>query len=430
MIKTFVEKLNFTPFFDGPDASGDLGNLDTLDDVKFLESDTSDEEDDDVESAVDSGNDKSTENPNKGNKDTEEDTGEKTEDTEEDGEETEEDDAEEEEVEEEEPEVVPDGKISVKNLKEQYPDIFKKNPSLKDVIFREREFSKLGPLDDVREAVEKAQSFDNFESRMLEGHIGELIDAIAETDQRAAVKIAKNFLPAILERSRPLYAEIATPVIKGVLRNVYTSAQNKGNKNLALACQHLSRELFENHDVIKATEITDDREDPRERQIQDERSRIQQERFEAAREDVVDNIQTRLKVSIAKQLDGNLSEFVREALTEKIISELDSTLEKDKAHMANLSSLWRKASKQGFNSEAKSKIISASLARARTILPAVVSKVKAKEKGNNNGNSGKKTVAKAGEKQVPNQGKSKQAANGQPRKLDRTVSDFDFLSQP
>lgn len=431
-IKSFVEKLNFTPFYDGPDASGDLGNLDSLDDVSILESDDDNPEgDEDAESTDDSGDDKSAKGKNKGAKDSEEDSGEETEDTEEDAEETEEETEDEEEVEEEEeeeePEIVKDSKISVKSLKEQYPEIFKKNPGLKDVIFREREYSKLGPVDDVREAVEKAQSFDNFESRMMEGHIGELIDAIAESDQNAAVKIAKNFLPAIFERSKPLYAEIATPVVKGVLRNVFTRANNHGDRQLILACQYLSRELFEDKDVLKATRVEEDREDPREKEIQEERNKVYKERFDAARTDVIDNVQTRLRSSISKQLDGNLSEFIREALTDKIINELDVTLVKDKAHMANLSSLWKKASKQGFNSDAKSRIISASLARARAILPAVISKVKAKEKGSGNGKPASK---KAGEKQVPNQGKSKMSANGQPRKLDRTVSDFDFLSQP
>jgi len=332
------------------------------------------------------------------------------------------------ETEEEETTILADGKISVKALKEQYPDIFKKNPGLKDVIFRERAFSKrFGSVEDAEEAFNKSESFDNFENTLLRGGIGQLLDAIADTDQSAALKCAENFLPELYARSKPIFAKVTMPIIKGVLRNTFTRAQNQGNKQLALACQYVSRDLFETPDVLKATEIEDNAPDPREDEINRKSQELFNQQITNSRNDILNVVKSRLARDITARIPGNLSDFTKQALVDKITDELDATLVKDKAHMTHLSSLWKKMSKAGFSSEAKSRIISASLGRARQVLPAVIAKVKAQQKnGNNKPVTGEKKETKG--KSFPNQTSSK-VRTGQPQKLDRNMSDFEFLSK-
>lgn len=396
----------------------ELENLESLDsDVDILESgdDTSETEETTEESTEETAEETETEEKEeKEGKETEEKTDDEEEDTEE--EEPEEEDEEEEET--------ITSHISVKALKEQYPDIFKKNPGLKDVIFREREFSKVfGSVDDAQEAAEQVQTFSTMQESLMGGDIGSLLDAIAESDESSAVAIANNFLPALYERSKPLFAKVTEPVIKAMIRSTYSRAMNTGNKQLALACQYLSRDVFENPDVMKATEFKEEAPDPRRDEIKQEREKLEVQRYQTARGEVYNAVVNRLKKDIVGRLDPKMSEFVRDATAQKILDELDSTLAKDKAHMAHLSSLYKKAQRVGYTSEAKSKIVAASLARAKTILPAVVNKVKA---------SGKKPVKKTeGTKQIPNQNAAKTSQGRSPvKKLDRTVSDYDFIKAP
>lgn len=404
-----------------------LDSLDSLNDVDLLSQETNTDDNDDTDKGSEGEEDTEEEDTESTPKDKKK----KVEEGEEEEEDVEKDEAKEEEEDEEEEEdkpVLVDGRITVKGLKEQYPDIFKKNPALKDVIFREREYSKrFGSIEDADEASAKSELFDNFENTLLSGGIGELLDAVADTDQSAALKIAENFLPELYARSKPVFAKVTLPIVKGMLRNTFTRAQNQGNKQLALACQYISRDLFESSDVIRATEMEDSTPDPRLNEINRQRQEFHDSQINNARNDVLESVTSKLAKDIAARIPGSVSEFTRDALISKITDELDSTLFKDKAHMAHLSSLWKKMSKAGFSSEAKARIISASLGRARQVLPAVIAKVKSQSK---NGNTTTKKVVADGTKdrKFPNQTGSKSRGSS-PVKLDRNMSDFEFLSK-
>jgi len=405
------------PSYDSPDELGQLDSLDS--DVKLLESDEKADDDsgkeDDKEDEV--------KDDKKEDEVEDEESSDEDEEKEDEGDEEEEESKEEDE-EEEEPKVALDGKISVKALKEAYPDIFKKNPSLKDIIFREREYSKVfGSVDDAREAQEKSDTLDKFEESLMVGDIGSLLDVVADADQDAALKIAEQFLPALYERSKPVFQKVTLPIVKGVIRNTFTRAQNKGDKQLALACQYLSKEFFDSPDVLKVTQFEEEEEDPRRAEIEAEKRGLQEEKASNANNDILGVVVKSLNKDILSRLDAKMSDFVKEALSEKIISELNRTLSSDKGHMMHLSSLWKKMQRNGYTAEAKSKIISASLARAKAVLPSVIAKVKAAQ--------GKKVEAKGkADKTVPNQTRSKTSGNRPPAKLGRGVSDFEFLSQP
>jgi hypothetical protein len=416
-------KLLLNPFFDAPDTSGAGGDGDISGDLALLE-DMSDETTEETEETTEeeTGDKDDDEEVDKGTTD----EGEEEEGKEEKVEEDEEEEEGKEKAGDEE-EVIGDGKISVKSLKTQYPDIFKKNPGLKDIIFKERELSKMyGTVEDAREAYNKSEAFDNFEQSLLGGEIGQLLDAVADTNSGAVVKIAENFLPELYARSRQLFSQVTAPVVKGMLRSTFARAQNKGDKQLALACQYISRELFESPDVLKATEIEQREDDPRDNEIKERENKLFQKQSMDARSDILNNVTGKLHKIISLKLGGGMSEFVKEATVEKITSELDKVLQKDKAHMTHLNSLWNKMAKSGFSNEAKSKIISASLARATQLLPGVIVKVKAQQKP---GLKKPEIEAKGKQKEIPNQTSSK-SRGGSPGKLDRNMSDFEFLSKP
>lgn len=417
---------NLAPFYSPEDVTGLSPELPVLDDVDFLEEGSEDkpvgsEEVSDDEIAEDK---EIIEDEDEEGDGTDEDDEPDEDDEDEENEDDEEDSDKDDEVKDE---IFTDGKISVKALKEDFPEIFKKHPGLKDVIFKEREFSKVyGSVDDAKEAATKAETFDNFEATLLNGGIGEILDAVAEQDSNAAVKLAENFLPELYQRSKQVFAKVTIPVVKNVLRSTFTRANNQGNKQLALACKYISRDLFEEADVLKATSIEEEQPDPRAEEINREKAKLFEEKKLAANDEIVGNVKARLSKDITSKLGSNLSDFVREALTEKILSELNITLTKDKAYMNHLSSLWKKMAKAGFPAEAKSKITSASLARARQVLPAVIAKVKAQQKKP----SEKKVVKQEPKaKVIPGQRSSKASRERSPGKLDRSMSDYEFLSK-
>ena len=74
--------------------------------------------------------------------------------------------------------------------------------------------------------------------------------------------------------------------------------------------------------------------------------------------------------------DEMFTKTVRGMLIKDIISRVDNQLKFDKAHIAVMGARWKRARANGYSKDDESKLVSAYLARAKSLIPSVREKVR------------------------------------------------------
>jgi hypothetical protein len=269
------------------------------------------------------------------------------------------------------------GKELVGKITKLAPDLLKKVPELRGVIFRDHEYGKLFPtVEDAKEAAGKLGVMDQFEASLMQGQSRLVLSTLAQTDPGAYAKFAESFLPTLFQGDRRTYVKVTLPLVKNILRSAIVDGSKIGGefgKNLTNAGKVISKHLFDSYEVP---------EDAKPSQNQ-EQTKFEQERrnFYAARYQEFDS-STKLaaiekfRTDVESSLkDVKLSKFVKDALITAVIKETNETLGKDKAHQALMNSLWARAKKSGLSEATKSQIISAYLGRVKTVLPGIRSRL-------------------------------------------------------
>jgi hypothetical protein len=350
------------------------GHKDAEDDLKYLRQETSQEDA--------KGRSKESEEAEPSISEDEEETDE-TEELEVDkGEEEPEEESEEEEKTEAEDEEEPIGSlVTAKDLKEKYPDIFKKVPELKAVIYREQQYSQL--FADPREAQEAAtlaETFREIEGDVTAGNIEPLFTAVKKTNGVDFDKFAANVLPSLRKIDEQAFMKIIAVPFKQMLRTAYRAGRSKGNANLTNAAQHIHDFIFDNIDLDEKT----DYEHP-EAQVNPDELKYKQKLQELDSRD-----HRNFKVSVDQEwidgivkdfsegLDpkGEMTKWVKDKMIEDALKEVNKQLTIDGRHQKSMEVLWRQAKASGYSAEAKARIVSAALARAKQLIPNVRMKLR------------------------------------------------------
>lgn len=268
-----------------------------------------------------------------------------------------------------------------KELKEVDPEIFKKIPGLRAAIANEQQYASIFPnVRDAQEAQETVVAFNQLRESVLSGDPKPFLDELVEADPDAAQKFVDNFLPTLNREAPAVYFKVALPIVNQTLRNVRDFAKQNGLEQLYFAVGHISKHLH--GDVHGINQQEQSRPDPR---IQNEKQKLDQERQEfvssqqsSFKESVNSDIRTKLGNSIARQLDPEnaLPKGLRKSMIAEAMDLIDSTLAPDRRHMTYMNSLWREAHSGKYTRAASDKIVSAFLARVKTLIPSTVQKVR------------------------------------------------------
>lgn len=267
-------------------------------------------------------------------------------------------------------------------LKKAYPDIFKKAPELKQVIFREQSYAEsFATPDDAKEAAERLEIFAPIEQGLLAGRASELLESLHNTDKELAEKVAINFLPELHKRNPEAFYKAVDPVVKNLLNAAFADARSRDDKNLENAARWLSKFIYGSFEIPQ-NQAQPSRPDPEREALETEKRQFAQQRFVAARDEVLSNSVGEVITNVSKTIDpeGKLTPFMKDTLTQKVMETLDGVLKNDQRHMNAMASLWRRAVKANFTPEWKARIRSAYLARARQEIPGAIAKVR-KEAG-------------------------------------------------
>lgn len=326
-----------------------------------------------------------------------------------------EEDKEEEKEEKEEPKAeFPYDRPTMQQLREAFPDIFKKFPVLRDIYYREQEFSQIFPtIEDAKEASSNASAFADLSSKVLNGDAGSLFSAIKEVDEKAVEKISETFLPSLYKISPDLHWKATLPLLQNIVRGFHQEGQRRKDENIINAADYLSDFVFGDVKVARGERdlVPRKSEDSEEKkELDKEKAKFYVDRFDSFSNSIKSRADEDLKNYINEKgkidPDNIFSDFIKETIINKIYQEVDKQLVADKNHMKYMGSLWDKAKSNGFSDDWKSRILSAYLARAKSLVPAIRAKFISEAMGSSSRASEKRreVVEKTQSRREPGQG--------------------------
>ena len=339
-----------------------------------------------------------------------------------------------EEVEEKEAKdtLAPHERPTVAQLKKEFPELFKKFPFLRDIYWREQQYTEVFPtLSDAKEAAENNEAFSSIRDDIYQGDGTKFLNALKEAD--GLEKFSKNILNSLYKVSPEAQWTAITPILENVIKSFYRSSKDDNIKNAAL---HLSEFLFGTSEVAEGKK-TFVKEVPEEKTDNKERERWENERYNSFNVDTLSGIHDSLVGVIKTGIDpdGVLSNFMKDAIVNKTIEEIKSQLENDNSHMSYMRTLWSKAKKNGYSSADKSSITTAFLARAKAMVPSIRRKLLAEALGTSAKiNEKKRETVESGQNRREPNASGNSPASGQlktlnPKQVDWSkTSDLDILN--
>lgn len=325
---------------------------------------------------------------------------------------------------------------SIRALKKDYPDIFKKHPQLRVAIAEHRQFRDMfSTLDEAREATEAQNNLSDLREQIIDKtDFGFFLDEISKADAPAAARLVRKVLPAVLERSKDLYYEITEEPIQQFIHAAYSRASKNNDKNLMHSAMYLWRFLGKDGNPAPKPMGPSVADQEFERKVADFEGR----KFQDASGTVNRDIQSGLVGLIEHAIDPNksLKETTKTALVAQLVRDIDKEVASDPNHMTRVNRLWANARRSSYAQGHTSRIISAYLERAKQLLPKHARKVReelnisdAKANGNSPKPVQRRDSSPAARPMSGGQASPKTIRDTNPRQIDwAKTSDEDILS--
>lgn len=353
----------------------------------------------------------------------------------------------EEEIEGEDKPVLPHERPTLTDIKKEYPEFFKKFPALRDMMYREQEYTTLFPtVEDAKEAQAENESFINLRNDIFQGDGKSFVSALKDSD--GLEKFSNNFLDNLAQSDKEVHWKVISPVLQNAARAAYRAGIKSGNENLAYSAQWFADYLFGaggigkqvDPEIVQVLEgkrsVVPETKKEEKPPVNKELNDWKIERAQNFSNDVNVEVQKSIETEIDKGLtDRGLSKIEIKALRQEILDEVVKNIAADKRHMGYIDSMWKNAIKNGFKPTDKSSLISASLARASSLIPSVRRRLltEALKESKSEGIRQREVVDKVNSRREPgNSGRPSRSSNGSvpsAKAVDwKKTSDMDFLS--
>jgi hypothetical protein len=289
--------------------------------------------------------------------------------------------------------LAPHERPSITEVKAKFPEFFKTFPAMRHMLAREREYDLLFPsVKEARESKESLESFEIMQQDIASGDCTKFLSALKDTGDANLMNFSRNVLKALAKVSPDAHWAASVPLLQNVVRAFFNEGLKFGDTDLGNnyknAASHLSKYLFGDHEIAegKKSVFKDEPAEKSAEQVKFEKEKEEYEtgKFNTFRTGVANKAGDKLKdMVLDKDKDGNLkmdpknllSKWMVNTLTDKIISEVGSQMQNDKQHLNYMNSLWAQTKKVGYTSDLEDKIISSFLARAKSLVPAVRSRI-------------------------------------------------------
>jgi len=292
------------------------------------------------------------------------------------GGEVEEEEEEEDEDEEIKEEAKPEPSL-VTSLKKEFPTFAKKYPQIIDGYYQNKEYQQIfASTEDARIAANQADLLVGLLTSLDEGDMEPTLDVMYERDPEGLKSVITNFLPTINRKSPKLFSLAVTPVLRNVLAKIASDAEDNGNKDLITAVRLINHVLFRDKNVPEPVEF--DKKARRSEEDDEERSTINQERFNNFYQAVDDIARPTLRKEIIMRLDPDaaLPKGLRNTAVKQVMNRVYRTLRDDVQHMRSMAAMQNSAARNGFSPEYQKKIARTVVNAAKELLPEVLPKVK------------------------------------------------------
>jgi hypothetical protein len=415
--------------FEGTDSGS--GGIGAISDLKELqgEKDGKDEkegEEEEDDKREDSEGDK--EDSDKGDEDKEED-----EDKDEDEEKLEDEDKLEEDEEE-------DATIArASEIKKEFPEFFKKFPEVRAAIYRDQQYSEIfGNPKDAAVAAERSELLAQIEKDIIdEGDPEKLLKSVSEANKESFEKVAFKVLPFLQANHKELYYEVAATPIKQLLRAAWKEGRGK-ETDLGRAAAFIHKFFFGDYEFDTKTKGEagkfglkgEEKESQEKKEYREKLQQLDQREYDNFSKAVDASYVGKMSKFIREALDKDerLGEYTKTKLVEDILTGVKGQLAKDPRYINQLQSLFKQAKLGGYSSEFKSRIINTALARAKSLVPSLRSRLVAEALGK----AGRKNGKEEKEEDRPrfrerSERSSERSSESRGREPKKPLTDLDIL---
>jgi hypothetical protein len=267
-----------------------------------------------------------------------------------------------------------------KEILAKYPQLFKDFPYLEKAYYREQQFTEVFPtIQDARISAEKAAILDKAEEQVMSGDITMFLQAAKAENQEAFNKIADNYLPTLRRVDQQAYYHVLGNVIKDTIITMVREGRNLGDQGapLTAAANVLNQFIFGSQKFAPPSQLSK-RVDP---QVAQQQAQLQNQHrqqvfntFTSVKDDLQARADNTLRATIDGHIDpnGSMSEYVKTHATTEAFDKLETLISQDTRFRSLLDKLWERAFKSGFDKESTDRIKSAYLSKAKTLLPSVI----------------------------------------------------------
>jgi hypothetical protein len=260
----------------------------------------------------------------------------------------------------------------VASVKAKFPKVFDDFPGLRSSLFRAKLYSEVFPSIDVaREAAERLKVLDKVEDDIFEkGSTRELLTRIKK-DDKAFKAITGNVLNDIRALSEDAYIDAIIPVLDELILGLYNAGLQRKDENLQNGALLVN---FYVHGHTTLPNGVQRKSEPKKDDTLDrERKEFSTKKFNAAKERVLDKIDTTVNVNLEKMVSKDKIKipFIRTQLIRAIKEETLRTLGEDDIHVRNMEKLWKNAERTDFDSDSLTRIIGTGLGKIAQILPGI-----------------------------------------------------------
>lgn len=271
------------------------------------------------------------------------------------------------------------GLPSFKAIKTKYPKLFKDFPQLGEVYRDYKRIIQVAPtIESIKEYKEKSETLDFLSNSIVKGDVNVFLKATKE--QGALIPFAKKVLPSLREIDKEAFEQAVDPLLKDLIRKWRAFGERSKDNNTVNASKLLTQFLYSDLDLPPDKE---EKEDPEYKKKLDELTA--KERAIEAREQhrfisqLETNTRKRMMAIIEDRLpkgpnDEQLSEFVQDALTKKIMDRYSEIMNKDAQHMSIARKLMAEAKRLGFPDNSRVKLTNQYLSKAKFLLPKLTAK--------------------------------------------------------
>ena len=322
-----------------------------------------------------------------------------------------------------------------KDIVKKYPEFFKNFPSMRHIFFRMREMDRIfSSVEEAKEVVQRHDRLGELEQSILAGKADTLLKETQAADPKAFTRFAEDFLPQLYQTDKTTYNRAVYPIFVNALREASRAAEEHGNENLGKAANWMAYFLFNKKSVaeLPVRSAADPEIEAERKALSERESRMvtqESQRFEG---DTKQTGQKLLKREVTKGLDpdGVLPDFVKDAITERVMQRVGEMMDKDERHIAQMNALWKRAQQSGFSREAKARLVAAYYGRARQLVGPIRRQLVKDAVSKSSGKRGTSTTPQRG-RTIPSGG-SPRGQGGKsvdPKTVDWTkTSDADFMA--